>query len=457
MASRSSADQGSKAWPAAPYAWYVVFVLFLAYVFAFIDRQILSLMVEPIKADLDLSDTQISILHGFAFVLLYTFAGIPVGRLVDRSDRRLIVSIGIGFWSIMTAACGLARGFWSLFLCRVGVGVGEATLTPSAYSLISDYFPPESRARALAVYTLGVTIGSGLALIIGGTIYDAFVAAGDVKIPVFGVLAAWQLTFIAIGLPGLLVMLLMFTIREPVRRGTLKASSADAGQDGLSLRDAAVFVWRRIRVYGFLFVGLGLLSMVSYSFTWFPALFFRKFEWTPGQYGQYVGWLFMISGSLGILAAGWLSDALTKRGRDDALIVTLIGFSGFSAIFAVLTTLGGTPTITLVFYSVMTFFLMAPFGVAPGAIQAITVNEMRGQVSAIYLFVMNLLGLGLGPVVVAVITDYVFRDEAMIGASMLITCAVLGPLAVLTLCLAYHPFIKAKQAEAGIVEEKVVT
>ena len=433
-------DNDNAAWPAPAYSWYVVSVLFVAYVFAFVDRQILSLMVEPIKDDLGLSDTEISLLHGLAFAFLYTIVGIPIGRLVDAGDRRRIVGVGIAFWSLMTAACGLARNFWTLFLCRVGVGVGEAALSPAAYSLISDYFPPNQRARALAVYTLGVSAGSGLAFIIGGVLYDRLAAMGDVAVPLFGVLKAWQMTFIVVGLPGLIVSVFMFTIREPVRRDRMLNEKG-----GLSLRDAVRFVWTRRSVYAPLFAGFGLLAMTSYAFIWMPALFARKFGWTPGEYGLYAGLIFISFGSAGILASGWIADALRNRGRNDGVVATLIAFGACSLLFSTTATLAPHPIGVLGLYALATFFMTAPFGLAPAAIQAVTPNEMRGQVSAVYLFVLNMLGLGLGPTVVALVTDYVLRSEAQLGLSISLTCVVLGPLGVLLLVRAYKPWCAEHQ------------
>ncbi|MEM7727985.1 MAG: MFS transporter [Pseudomonadota bacterium] len=439
MSEKSMTAEETRPWPSPPIAWYGVAVLFLAYVFAFIDRQILSLMVEAIKADLELSDTQISVLHGLAFVVFYALVGIPIGRLVDRRRRTTIVGVGIAFWSFMTALCGLARGFGSLFAARVGVGIGEAALTPSAYSLIADYFAPEKRGRALAVYSVGITAGGGLALILGGKLFDYFDATGPLDMGLFGVLSAWQLTFIAVGLPGLLVAVLALTMREPARRGTLR----DPSEPVMSLKQAITYVWDRKRAYLPLFVGLGLLSMVSYSFIWLPSFFIREFGWTPGQYGLWVGWIVIIFGSLGILAGGVASDKLTARGRMDAPLLVLIAFGAVSIVFAVATPLMPGPYLSLAAYAVATFFLMAPFGLAPTAIQILTPNELRGQVSALYLLVMNLLGLGLGPIVVAVLTDTVFRDETLLGLSIAVACAVLGPLSILTLLYTRKPFMDA--------------
>ena len=188
----------------ASYAWYVVGVLTLCYVLSFVDRQILSLLVGPIKRDLRITDTRVGVLQGLAFAIFYTLAGLPIGRLVDTRNRRNLVMAGVAVWSVFTSACSAAGTFWSLFLARIGVGVGEATLNPSAFSLISDYFPRERLNTALSVYYVGVLVGSGLALTAGGTIVDAATRAGAIHLPLLGETAAWRLTFLAVGAPGLL-------------------------------------------------------------------------------------------------------------------------------------------------------------------------------------------------------------------------------------------------------------
>src|SRR5579884_2376448 len=205
------------------YAWYVVGVLTLCYMLSFVDRQILSLLVAPIKRDLVLSDTRVGLLQGLAFALFYTFAGIPIGHLVDTRNRRNLVVVGILVWSVFTSACSIARSFLSLFLARIGVGVGEATLSPSAFSLIADYFPQERLSTAMSVSYLGALGGSALAFAVGGTVVDALAKIGTLHLPLLGQIASWRLTFLVVGLPGLLFALLAATAREPVRRKALRA------------------------------------------------------------------------------------------------------------------------------------------------------------------------------------------------------------------------------------------
>src|SRR5262244_1984001 len=215
------------------YAWYVVFVLMVCLTLSFIDRQILSLLVDLIERDLGISDTAIGWLQGPAFALFYTFMGLPVGWLVDRYSRRAIVAVGVIFWSVMTALCAVAGNFWSLFAARMGVGVGEATLGPAAMSLTTDSFPKEKLGGALSVYAMGIFIGSGLALIVGGAVTEAVKGMPAVALPIVGSIASWRLTFLIVGLPGLLVGLLIYTVREPLRLNLLR--KADGQSSRLSL------------------------------------------------------------------------------------------------------------------------------------------------------------------------------------------------------------------------------
>jgi MFS family permease len=195
------------------YGWYVVCVLTLAYVVSFLDRQILALMVEPIKHDLGLTDTQMSLLMGLAFGIFYTLMGVPLGRLADRTSRRALIATGVGVWCLMTASCGLARSFGQLFVARIGVGVGEAALTPAAISMISDYFPRQKRGRAIGFYNMGVSLGAGTAMVLGGVVISYVMSAAPVELPGVGELKSWQLVFMLVGLPGLAIVALMSTIR----------------------------------------------------------------------------------------------------------------------------------------------------------------------------------------------------------------------------------------------------
>lgn len=224
------APASSQPWPSLRLAWYAVFVFSLTLMINFLDRGIITLLVPSIKADLNLTDFQMSLLIGFAFILFYVFIGLPVARWADVGTRRTIIGIGIGLWSAMTALCGLANNFWQLFVCRVGTGVGESFNGPATYSMLADYFPPQKLPRAIAVVNFGFMLGSGLALVIGGVVIHFLQNVPPVVLPVIGALRSWQMAFLLVGLPGLAVAALVFTLKEPVRRGRLTAETCKAGR-----------------------------------------------------------------------------------------------------------------------------------------------------------------------------------------------------------------------------------
>ncbi len=424
------ATPDSQPWPKPAYAWYVVGVLVLAYTSSFVDRQILSLLVEPIREDLNISDTQFSLLAGFAFALFYSVMGLPIAHLSDHHSRRTIIGAGIVMWSIMTVMCGLARNFWGLFAARVGVGVGEAALSPAALSLISDYFPKEQRGKAMAVYATGVYFGSGLALIIGGVVIQIVEQAGPTQIPLIGSVAPWQLTFFYVGFPGLLIAALMWTVREPLRRG-MQASTEGGQTDGATFSDLFKFIGERAWTIAFVFSGFSLLGMVVIAYlVWTPALFMRVHGWEASEIGVVFGFIVLIFGTGGILAGGWLSDELSKRGHDDAVLKAAL-FGGIPAIpLAIFAPLMPTATLSLVALAGAMFCLTSTQALPVVALQLITPNRMRARMSALYFLVGSLLIFSLGPTSVALITDFVFAEDTAINYSLAIICGLLVPTGV---------------------------
>jgi MFS family permease len=421
--------QSGAAWPSERYAWFVVVVLLGAYTLSFIDRQILTLMVGPIRASLGITDTQFSLLHGLAFAILYTFLGLPFGRLVDRSSRRAIAAAGVFGWSLMTALCAVARSFPQLFLARIGVGIGEATLSPAAYSLLSDYFPPCRRTRALSVYALGISGGAGLAYMAGGAVVDLAARAETYVLPLLGPLQPWQVVFLIVGIPGMLFALLVAFIREPARRNLSAMVTATAAAPAApELAGTWKFLAAHKATFTMLFTGLAFMTALSHGvFAWVPTYFIRHFGWTPGEFGLTFGALVLTLGSAGIVCGGWLAEHFESRGRSDATMrVAAIG-STLSVPLAFLAPLQGSAAAAIVAFGLVQFFIMMPWGVAGAAIQAVTPNEYRGQLTALYLFSINLIGLGLGPTVVALFTDHVFRSDAAIGWSLAATVLVFGP------------------------------
>lgn len=418
--SRAPLATGEAAYPRPVYAWYVIGILLLAYTVAFVDRQILSLMVQPIRSDLGLSDTSVSLLHGFAFALFYTFMGMYLGRWADRGSRRTLIIVGMVVWCIATMACGFASSFAGLFIARIFVGVGEATLSPSAYSLISDYFPPERRGRAMSVYTMGVFVGSGLALILGGLAVTATSGEAAVTLPLLGAVRPWQAAFIIVGLPGLLVAALMLTVREPSRKERGKAGGAVP-----SITDTFRFVGSRATSILPIVIGFGINAILSYGLAaWVPTFFIRVHGWTAGEVALAYGTILLTAGCSGILIGGWLADRLTARGKPDgALRASLFGMACVIPVVPFIG-LGGTPALSLAALAWSSFFLGVPTGIAPAALHSITPNEYRGQVTALYLFAINLIGLGIGPTLVALATDHLFRSDLAVGHSLALVTGI---------------------------------
>jgi MFS family permease len=425
--------------PSIRYARYIVLVLMVCYTLSFIDRQILSLLVGSIKRDLAISDTRIGLLQGLAFGLFYTILGLPLGRLADTRNRRNLITVGVLFWSLMTALCSGARSFSSLFLARMGVGVGEATLAPAAFSLITDSFPKERLGRALSVYSMGIFIGSGLALIVGGAVVDLTVRMPAVTLPILGLVASWRLTFLIVGIPGLLVALWVYSIREPLRKNLLRASDGSAAR--LSLSQVAGQV--RVRWQSIAGISLAMIfqSMCTYGFTaWAPAFFQRVHHWSAGQTGRSLGLIIVTCGCLGMYAGGTLADRWFKHGiREAPLRVGVISGIGVLLVFPLALT-AANPYVTLALLVPGMFCLGLPMGTAYAALQWILPNQVRGQVSALFLFVFNLGGLTLGPLLPALLNDYFFHSEKMIGTSLAISIAIGALLTAVAFRLLYAPY-----------------
>ena len=415
-------------------AWGTVAVLMVAYVLSFIDRQILNLLVGPIRRDLMISDTQMSLLMGLSFALFYTVCGIPLGRLADTRSRRGLIAFGILFWSAATAACGLARLYWHFLICRIGVGVGEAALSPAAYSLIADSFPAERRATAISVYSMGVYLGSGFAFLFGGLVIKLASAQGDVLLPLLGKVRPWQLIFLALGAAGLLFSLLLLAIKEPARQGTGAGITVPLSEVGRYIRANK----RTVLCHNFGFAGLAFASYGSAA--WIPTFFIRTYGWDAGQVGVVYGGIVATFGCLGIVFGGKLADWMLRRGRSDAhMRVGLYAAIG-AVLFVLAFPLMESAHWAAILLTPAVFFLSMPFGVAPAAIQEIMPNSMRGQASAVYLFVITLIGLGIGPTAVAIITDYVFNEDMSLRYSLMIVTSIAVMSSVVLLSMGLKPY-----------------
>lgn len=399
-------------WPRPAVAWYMVIVLMLAYILSFIDRVILGLLVGPIRADLGISETQMSLLYGFVFAFFYTALGVPIAWAIDRYNRRNIIAAGVALWSAMTALCGVARGFVELALARIGVAVGEAVLSPATYSMAGDSFPEKQLGRALSVYVIGLPLGVGLALIIGGLVIQFVSTTPEYTLPLIGTIRAWQLTFLIVGLPGILLALWILTLREPVRRRHPQA------MDKASIPDTVRYLLARWRPYSALILGFSVLGMVMNVFQiWGVQYFVRVLQIPLSEAGLRVGLAIGVFGTAGVLVGGWLTDRWRAAGRVDAAMrVGLTAAIGLVPFAAGCTLLGDLTLSTLALLPIG-FFTAFAFGAGATGVVVLTPPPMRAQASAIYLLFVNLIGIGLAPYLTAVLTQYVFADDLAVGKS----------------------------------------
>ncbi len=395
----------------------------VAYIFSFIDRQVIALLVQPIRADLQISDTGFSLLQGLAFAIFYALMGLPIARLADKRSRPLLIAGGIFFWSIATALCGLARNFWQLFAARMGVGVGEAALSPAAYSMITDSFPKSKLGRALGIYSIGSFIGAGLAYLIGGAAIDYVSRFGEITVPGVGVLRPWQLTFFIVGLPGVLIAaLFVLTVRDPQRKGLVTA-----GHGGYAIREVLAYLRQHKLSFATHFLGFGFLALSLFALmSWAPAFYIRRFGLSANQTGLYLGSMILVSNTAGVLVSGWLTDVFTRRGyRDAAYRSGLTGGLGLAVPAALFSSAGNLES-TLLIFGLAMFFASFPLATSAAALQLMAPNQMRAQMTALFFVFMNLLGITGGASLVALCTDYVFRDDLAVGYSMSIIAPVAG-------------------------------
>ncbi|CAH0994382.1 Hexuronate transporter [Emticicia aquatica] len=421
-------------------SWYAVFILTLANISSFIDRQILSLLVKPIKRDLHLSDTEMSLLMGLSFAIFYTLFGMFIGRLADRKSRRNIIMVGITVWSAMTSLCAGAVSYFQFFMARMGVGVGESTLSPSAYSMIADMFPKNRLATAMSVFSMGVFLGSGLATLIGSGIVASLPTEGMVTVPILGEIFPWQLIFLYVGLPGLVIALLLFTIKEPTRKNMLQV---DGNSVKLSLSESLKIIFKYKKAYLLICFTIAFQALINYGCNaWVPTFVARTYGWEVPRAGAFYGAVVVISSVLGVMFGGWYADKLTKEGKTDGRLRVGV-LSGFLALISCFIPLLPKAELVLIAISVPVFALSAPFGAATAALQEIMPNQVRALASSILLFIINLIGIGLGPTSVALFTDFVFKDENMIRYSLVLLYIIGGGLAFLLSYLSLKPYRNA--------------
>ncbi len=399
------------------YPLYVLALLLAAYVISYMDRIALSLMVDPIRQDLQLSDLSISLLIGLAFVLLYTSAGIPLGRLADTWHRPRLIIFGMVLWCAATSACGLATGFTSLLVARILVGFGEATLSPASYSLIASYFPRERLALAISLYMLGITFGGGLATYLVGTITSL---VSDVSL--FGLppgTDGWRTSFVLIGLIGVPFILLMFTVREP-RRGPIVTHDPAP-----PLREVIAHLRNNFATYGALLTGYAVMAMASLGVVlWGPTYFIRVHGLEQAEVGTLFGIAMGICGTLGLLTGGWLADRIYARGTKDASPrIVIVSLLLQTPLFLAVYLTRDTQIAKLLLIPAM-FAMLLQGGLQGASLQLITPERMRGLVIAIYLMMTNVVGMAFGPFVIALLSEQLYGGDAGIGRSLATVTAV---------------------------------
>lgn len=411
-------------YPRGAYTTYVLAVLLLVGITSYLDRNVISLLVEPMKKDLLLSDTQISLLQGMAFAVFFVACGLPFGMLVDRVNRRRLLALGIGLWSVMTILCGCAHSFSQLFLARAGVGVGEACLAPAAFSIIADYFSPERRGRAMSVYNMANYLGGSASLFIGGAVLQLLGGLGTSMLPALGHTANWKIVFLVAGLPGLILALLVLTLREPPRRHAL------AGSTGLAAGGLSDLLRGTAATYAAVYFVSAMTAFAGYTIgNWGPTLFIRRFALAPGKAGLMLGVVSALCGVSGCIASGVIGDRLAAGQRGGGRFVIPLIWWPLALIAVLMMALAPSPGVTLVGYGLFMFGSGLGLSSVVPSIHDITPPAYRGRTTALHFVLAGLLGQTMAPTLVALSTDRIFHDPNAVGWSILL---VLAPIIVLS-------------------------
>ncbi len=424
--------------PPARQAWYTIWLIAAVTMLSNVDRSIINLLVQPIKRDLSLSDTQISLIIGTAFSLFYMLVGLPMARVSDVRNRKRILAGGLTVWSIATAVCGAAQSFAALFMARGVVGGAESVAGPASMSLISDLVPREKLPRAFAVYQLGISAGQAVALFAGGAMLAYFVRVGPLTLPVLGLAREWQLTFLTCAIPGLLLAVIFFlTVREPERRNRRAKGS-------VPIREVLRYLGQHRALYIplLLSIAIGSIETVGLS-TWRPAFYERTYGWGPAQIGPLLALSLLVSTPIAITTGTWLAEYVAGKGYPDAMVRTCAITQALAIPFVIATPLMPNPWAALVCGTTASTFGLMSAPAQNSAIQLVTPNEMRAQVSALYLFTISAVGTSLGPLVVALVTDLLLQDESMLRYSMSGFAAVIAPIGALLMWLAMRPYGRA--------------
>jgi MFS family permease len=415
-----------------PRARYALAVLAACWLIAYLDRAVIALLATSIKRSLGVSDVEIGVLQGIAFSVVYILVALPVGWFADRANRRNIILFGLCFWSLATIACGLARTYHELVLARMMMGLGEACLTPASMSMIADYFARTARGRAIGVVTGAATLGSVLSSLLGGLVLKLCGGAA-VALPLVGLAEPWQITFIVLGAPGLLVALLLLTVREPVRRQAPAKATPVEASTGSFVRVLA----RRWRLFLPIYLALMFSVFAGYgTAAWMATVAIRRYALSPAYVGLVGGTVGLVMGTTAPFLVGVVSDWAGRRwpgtGRLWTIAVLFVSQVPLIAGWAFL------PVPFAIFLALSTLNGVAGAGLPSTGyilLQELVPNHMRAQAVALFVTISSFVGMGFGPVVIALVTEHVFHDEMKIGyavASVSLICTVLGLLAILS-------------------------
>lgn len=419
-----SEPQTGKPYPSSSKGWILVVALTVAYVFSYADRKIIELLIEPIKADLNLTDEQIGLILGPAFSLVYATSGLFIGWLVDRVRRTWLVAAGVAFWSLATAVSGVAQNFWQMFMARLSVGAGEATLSPATFSMIGDSFPPEERGKPIAFYTMALTIGASAAGFLGGGILIWAKTTQAIEVPLLGTLAPWQMAFFMIGLPGLLVAAFIFFMKEPERRLSVVEND---GLKGNNVSDALGYIAKHWGTYlGFVSI-VCVMTIIAYSQGYLASTFKRVWGWETEYYAIVNATAILAIGPLNIFLWGYLSDRWTQAGMRDAPFKIMVGGLLIMAPTGAIAMFMPTGWTAYAVLCVNTIGIGMVSSVGVTALLLITPAQIRGQVVALYYMAISMSGLWLGPPTVGVLSSRVFGEDNLnlaVGAVPIIYGAI---------------------------------
>ena len=426
-AAPETAKTGSLPWPSPFQAWFSVAVIGLTVMTLFGNAAMIGLLMQSIKLDLQLTDTQVSLVVGFAASAFTAFASLPVSRLVDTTSRRLIIGVGMLLVGCGSFVTGLVTTFGGLFLARMAAGLGGAGHGPACYSLLADNFPPAKLPKAIAFMNFGFTTGSALATLLGAALIAALSSAPVVEVPLLGVMKPWQFVFILLAVPDLVLGVLALTaMKEPARRGVIQGAAAVVPP----LREVIGFLWARRAAFGPMFLGLAINCVAMGAVAWAAPFYQRTYGWSPVQYGFYSGLTMLLVAPFALAFGGWLAERWAKAGRDDANMRVVLLAALLHAPFAMVYALMPSPQLALACSSASAVLTLIGAGPQNAALQVILPNAMRGQVTALYLFLFTMIGFGISPTVIALITDYVFQDEMKLRYSIALLQFMLAPAAV---------------------------